>query len=265
MWALRVCAASATDNAETIAGVQDALRTALRRPRRRRPRPAQARRRVRRRRPPPAAHRGQQGQRQGASFPRPPHESTHHPHSQLQTQVQLLQAQLAQRPPAERIQELEKEYKNLDLLLQGTQRENERCMFELDRSVLQLSTDTKADHPSRRAKLREKLLEQALAKVAGENWQVRSPDNPPHNDQLPSLSRLSTSNRLPWYPGQGTEGSTASTTSPHLESPLQQVPLLPPPLLNHHHSTVNKPSPTSNKSGYWSSGWNKGCKHEKTS
>ncbi|KAG1736490.1 hypothetical protein EDB19DRAFT_1720589, partial [Suillus lakei] len=47
------------------------------------------------------------------------------------------------------------EYKNLDLLLQGTQRENERYMVELDR-----------------VKTREKMLEQALAKFAGENWQT---------------------------------------------------------------------------------------------
>ncbi|KAG6835093.1 hypothetical protein H0H93_004904 [Arthromyces matolae] len=72
----------------------------------------------------------------------------------LQTQIQLLQAQLAQRPPLESVQQLEKEYKNLDLLLQGTQRENERCMTELDR-----------------AKTREKMLEQALSRLAGENWQ----------------------------------------------------------------------------------------------
>lgn len=56
-------------------------------------------------------------------------------YEKLQTQIQILQAQLAQRPPLETIQELEKEYKNLDLLLQGTQRENERCMAELDRYV----------------------------------------------------------------------------------------------------------------------------------
>ncbi|KAF9461924.1 hypothetical protein BDZ94DRAFT_768687 [Collybia nuda] len=72
----------------------------------------------------------------------------------LQTQIQSLQAQLAQRPPLETIQELEKEYKNLDLLLQGTQRENERCMAELER-----------------AKTREKMLERELARLAGENWQ----------------------------------------------------------------------------------------------
>jgi hypothetical protein len=49
-----------------------------------------------------------------------------------------LQQQLALRPPIERIQELEKEYRNLDLILQGTQRENERCMAELERCVHEL-------------------------------------------------------------------------------------------------------------------------------
>lgn len=53
----------------------------------------------------------------------------------LQTQIETLQAQLAQRPPLETIQELEKEYKHLELLLQGTQRENERCMTEMERWV----------------------------------------------------------------------------------------------------------------------------------
>ncbi|KIK29834.1 hypothetical protein PISMIDRAFT_648032 [Pisolithus microcarpus 441] len=73
----------------------------------------------------------------------------------LQTTILTLQAQLAQRPSIETFQEFEKEHRNLELLLQGTQRENERCMAEIDRM-----------------KTREKLLEQALAKVAGENWQV---------------------------------------------------------------------------------------------
>ncbi|KAL4068847.1 hypothetical protein V8B97DRAFT_1872678 [Scleroderma yunnanense] len=72
----------------------------------------------------------------------------------LQAAILNLQTQLRDRPPIETIQEIEKEYKNLDLILQGTQRENERCMAELDR-----------------VRTREKLLEQALAKIAGENWQ----------------------------------------------------------------------------------------------
>ena len=76
-------------------------------------------------------------------------------HAQLQSTILTLQTQLAARPPLETILSLEKEYKNLDLILQGTQRENERCMAELER-----------------VRTRERLLEQALAKVAGENWQV---------------------------------------------------------------------------------------------
>ncbi|KAJ6469128.1 hypothetical protein C8R47DRAFT_1325567 [Mycena vitilis] len=72
----------------------------------------------------------------------------------LQTQVEQLRAQLAQRPPIETVQQLEKEYKSLGLLLDGTQRENERCMSEIERG-----------------KAREKMLERELTKLAGENWQ----------------------------------------------------------------------------------------------
>ncbi|KAI0640137.1 hypothetical protein C8Q77DRAFT_1226275 [Trametes polyzona] len=75
----------------------------------------------------------------------------------LQIQIQSLQAQLAQRPPLETVQALEKEYTNLEILLQGTQRENERCMAELERW-----------------KTREKILERELEKLAGANWQARS-------------------------------------------------------------------------------------------
>ena len=55
---------------------------------------------------------------------------------QLQMSIQALQDQLAQRPPIERIQELEKEYKNLDLILQGTLRENEKSMADMERYTL---------------------------------------------------------------------------------------------------------------------------------
>lgn len=55
---------------------------------------------------------------------------------QLQDQIRALQAQLSLRPPIEAIQELRKEYSNLELILQGTQRENERAMTELERLVL---------------------------------------------------------------------------------------------------------------------------------
>ncbi|KAF8167196.1 hypothetical protein B0H34DRAFT_791956 [Crassisporium funariophilum] len=73
----------------------------------------------------------------------------------LETTIQALQDQLAQRPPLEHVLEVEKEYKNLELLLQGTQRENERCMSELERS-----------------RTREKNLERELVRLAGDNWQA---------------------------------------------------------------------------------------------
>ncbi|KAJ7173005.1 hypothetical protein C8R43DRAFT_978183 [Mycena crocata] len=72
----------------------------------------------------------------------------------LQTQVEALQALLAQRPPLEEVQQLHKDNKSLELLLVGTQRENERSMSEIERG-----------------KAREKMLERELAKLAGENWQ----------------------------------------------------------------------------------------------
>ncbi len=66
-----------------------------------------------------------------------PEESTEVSLLQLQDQIQALQGQLAQRPPIEAIQELRKEYSNLELILQGTQRENERAMTELERLTSQ--------------------------------------------------------------------------------------------------------------------------------
>ncbi|KAF5352482.1 hypothetical protein D9756_006252 [Leucocoprinus leucothites] len=111
----------------------------------------------------------------------------------LVTQLQLLQAQLAQRPPVEHLQVLEKEYKNLDLLLQGTQRENERCMAELER-----------------AKQREKVLEQALAKVAGENWQ-----------SVLDIAPANITTRLGHTRGNSMTSSPLSITSPtaHVSTP----------------------------------------------
>ncbi|KAH8828137.1 hypothetical protein DL96DRAFT_1601928 [Flagelloscypha sp. PMI_526] len=72
----------------------------------------------------------------------------------LTGQIHTLQTQLASRPPLERVQQLEKDYKSLELILQGTQRENEKAMASLDR-----------------AKAREKALENELQKLLGENWQ----------------------------------------------------------------------------------------------
>ncbi|KAF8586231.1 hypothetical protein K439DRAFT_1387341 [Ramaria rubella] len=72
----------------------------------------------------------------------------------LQSQVDSLNAALRARPPIEKVQELEKEFASLELLLHGTQRENERAMAELDR-----------------VKNREKLMERELKKFAGDDWE----------------------------------------------------------------------------------------------
>ncbi|KAG5341672.1 hypothetical protein J132_01491 [Termitomyces sp. J132] len=119
----------------------------------------------------------------------------------LQTQIQVLQAQLAQRPPLETVQQLEKEYKNLDLLLQGTQRENERCMAELDR-----------------VRKREKMLEQALARLAGENWQS-SLDIAPAIHSTPALSSPATTRRPAQAASNNAENGNMSTR-------LEQVRML---------------------------------------
>ncbi|KAF9065855.1 hypothetical protein BDP27DRAFT_1331480 [Rhodocollybia butyracea] len=73
----------------------------------------------------------------------------------LKTTLSILQSQLSVRPPVEHVQALEREYKDQELLLQGTQRENERCMAEMERM-----------------KIREKMLERELARLAGDNWQA---------------------------------------------------------------------------------------------
>ena len=70
------------------------------------------------------------------------------------------------------MQELQKEYTNLEILLQGTQRENERCMAELERCVARSVFATLVSR-SIRAKQREKTLEKELEKLMGVNWQVR--------------------------------------------------------------------------------------------
>ncbi|KAF8527408.1 hypothetical protein BU17DRAFT_39339 [Hysterangium stoloniferum] len=72
----------------------------------------------------------------------------------LQSQVESLNAALRARPPIEKVHELEKEFQGLELLLHGTQRENERAMAELER-----------------VKSREKLMERELKRFAGDDWE----------------------------------------------------------------------------------------------
>ncbi|KAJ7236872.1 hypothetical protein B0H12DRAFT_1204452 [Mycena haematopus] len=132
----------------------------------------------------------------------------------LRTQVEALQAQLNQRPPLETIQQLEKEYKSLGLLLDGTQRENERCMSEIERG-----------------KAREKMLERELAKLAGENWQSALDIAPATGPSLAGRSILhQRSNTLGTMPSpvlshaqiQST-GTTSSAEGPPTSVQRQQI------------------------------------------
>ncbi|KZS93181.1 hypothetical protein SISNIDRAFT_455158 [Sistotremastrum niveocremeum HHB9708] len=87
---------------------------------------------------------------------------------------------------------LRREYQNLDLLLQGTQRENERCMAELER-----------------AKTREKLLEKELANLVGDNWQTNLGLSPG-----PAAVRSSHAPRMRRF---GFQAETSEPVSPPIE------------------------------------------------
>jgi hypothetical protein len=58
---------------------------------------------------------------------------------QLRNKLEQLQTELQKRPSAQRVEEVQKEFSNLELILQGTQRENERCMAELQRCASSVS------------------------------------------------------------------------------------------------------------------------------
>ncbi|KAJ3792773.1 hypothetical protein GGU11DRAFT_802167 [Lentinula aff. detonsa] len=92
----------------------------------------------------------------------------------LKTTLSLLQSQLSLRPPVEHVQALEREYKDLELLLEGTQRENERCMAEMERM-----------------KIREKMLERELSRLAGGNWQDLLDISPAPPATISTLGRSS--------------------------------------------------------------------------
>ncbi|KZT02055.1 uncharacterized protein LAESUDRAFT_685852 [Laetiporus sulphureus 93-53] len=114
----------------------------------------------------------------------------------LQDQIQALQAQLAQRPSMEAVQALQKEYTNLEILLQGTQRENERSMVEIERG-----------------KAREKVLERELERLAGANWQ--------ENLNIGTLSSpVKNSRRSSAPPPLGSASSSTFTQVQSTESPV---------------------------------------------
>ncbi|KIK54429.1 hypothetical protein GYMLUDRAFT_48790 [Collybiopsis luxurians FD-317 M1] len=115
----------------------------------------------------------------------------------LKTNLSLLQSQLTVRPPVEHVQALEREYKDLELLLQGTQRENERCMAEMERM-----------------KIREKMLERELARLAGDNWQETLDLSPTPPANVGTLGRSSA-----WHQRSNTMSSMTSGSGPIVSSP----------------------------------------------
>ncbi|THU93207.1 hypothetical protein K435DRAFT_725660 [Dendrothele bispora CBS 962.96] len=121
----------------------------------------------------------------------------------LQNQIQALTDQLSQRPPLEQIQELEREYRDLELLLNGTQRENEKFMAEIERG-----------------KTREKMLERELTKLAGENWQSNLDFGPNTSFNASTVGTIGTLSRH--HRSNTMAMSMAGAVSP---SPLSSAPI----------------------------------------
>lgn len=95
--------------------------------------------------------------------------------SQLKDQILSLQALLAQRPSAEELRSARETVRNVELLLAGANKENERAMMETERSVSAdwtINCISTNGHAMSRANRRIKILEDELARLAGENWQV---------------------------------------------------------------------------------------------
>ncbi|KAG9088274.1 hypothetical protein FRC06_002149 [Ceratobasidium sp. 370] len=121
----------------------------------------------------------------------------------------MLKEQLASvmnsRPPIEQMKALQKEYQNLELILQGTQRENERCMAELEKS-----------------KRRERLLEAELAKVYGDDWasHVNLPTSSPSISRaLPvSYAGNTTVRQSPPPQQQKSEETSDTAINEHIEA-----------------------------------------------
>ncbi|KAG8743035.1 hypothetical protein FRC10_000486 [Ceratobasidium sp. 414] len=126
------------------------------------------------------------------------------------------------RPPIEQMKALQKEYQNLELILQGvnvclrqpiillmpvagTQRENERCMTELEKS-----------------KRRERLLEAELVKVYGDDWasHVNLPTSSPSISRaLPvSYPGNTTVRQSPPPQQQKSEETSDTTINEHIEA-----------------------------------------------
>ncbi|ESK96757.1 hypothetical protein Moror_6687 [Moniliophthora roreri MCA 2997] len=125
---------------------------------------------------------------------------------ELKMKIQILQDQLSQRYTPEQVEDIKKDHQSLELLLQGTQRENERCMAEIERG-----------------KMREKMLERELAKLAGENWQSALDIAPRSNTIASPLSTSSRSSPTRSMTAPITTESPTSISPPDSEQERQRL------------------------------------------
>ncbi|CAE6419998.1 unnamed protein product [Rhizoctonia solani] len=123
--------------------------------------------------------------------------------AKLKDQIATLTQVVGARPPLEQVQALQKEYQNLELILQGTQRENERCMAELDKS-----------------KRREKILEAELAKVYGDDWasHLGMPTSSPSISRALPVSAGAANVRQSPPPQKQSEETSNAAMNEHLEA-----------------------------------------------
>ncbi|KAG9106499.1 hypothetical protein FRC07_008800 [Ceratobasidium sp. 392] len=122
---------------------------------------------------------------------------------------------MSSRPPIEQMKALQKEYQNLELILQGTQRENERCMAELEKS-----------------KRRERLLEAELVKVYGDDWasHVNFPTSSPSISRALPISSSSyagnTTVRQSPPPSEKQKSDEPNETNVNLQEHIEAVRML---------------------------------------
>ncbi|QRV94668.1 hypothetical protein RhiJN_22686 [Ceratobasidium sp. AG-Ba] len=126
--------------------------------------------------------------------------------AKLKDQLASLTQVVNSRPPLEQMKALQKEYQNLELILQGTQRENERCMAELEKS-----------------KRRERMMEAELVKVYGDDWasNLGFPTSSPNISRALPVGNTSFRQSPPPMPQKSEEeanAASAAAINEHIEA-----------------------------------------------
>ncbi|CAE6338366.1 unnamed protein product [Rhizoctonia solani] len=131
--------------------------------------------------------------------------------AKLKDQIVTLTQVVNSRPPLEQVQALQKEYQNLELILQGTQRENERCMAELDKS-----------------KRRERMMEAELVKIYGDDWPTHlgMPTSSPSISRALPVSAGVTANIRQSPPPQQSDEMSNTPSNAEISEHLEAVRML---------------------------------------